>query len=117
MNYEQLFGLIQQKRSFLCVGLDSDPEKLPLQHKPDGLFEFNKAIVDATLPYTVAYKPNLAFYEALGTAGWESLEKPWLISGRNRKMFLLSLMPNAATSAILQRVMPMLFLTGWMWML
>lgn len=77
MNYEQLFGLIQQKRSFLCVGLDSDPDKLPvpLKNEKDGLFLFNKAIVDATFDVAVAYKPNLAFYEALGAAGWESLER------------------------------------------
>lgn len=77
MNYEQLFGLIQNKRSFLCVGLDSDPDKLPasLKNQPGGLFQFNKAIVDATFEFTVAYKPNLAFYEALGAPGWESLEK------------------------------------------
>ncbi|MBN2638726.1 MAG: orotidine-5'-phosphate decarboxylase [Bacteroidales bacterium] len=77
MNYEQLFGLIKKKRSFLCVGLDSDLDKLPLHLKsdPDGLFTFNKAIVDATFDYAVSYKPNLAFYEALGTSGWESLER------------------------------------------
>lgn len=77
MNYGQLFGLIQKKKSFLCVGLDSDPEKLPvhLKSEPDGLFAFNKAIVDATFEFAVAYKPNLAFYEALGALGWRSLEK------------------------------------------
>ena len=77
MNRQQLFELIRSKRSFLCVGLDSDPEKIPpfLSDEEDPVFEFNKAIIDHTFPYTVAYKPNLAFYEALGVKGWISLEK------------------------------------------
>lgn len=77
MNYEQLFQLIRKKKSFLCVGLDTDIKKIPghLKDDPDPCFAFNKEIIDATLPYTVAYKPNLAFYEAEGTAGWESLKK------------------------------------------
>jgi orotidine-5'-phosphate decarboxylase len=67
---------IRQKRSLLCVGLDPDPAKLPeaLQDKPDPLLAFNEAIIEATLPYTVAYKLNLAFYEAQGLRGWEALE-------------------------------------------
>lgn len=77
MNYEQLFKLIQKKRSFLCVGLDTDLEKIPehLKANNDPLFAFNREIVDATLPYVVAYKPNLAFYEAQGEAGLQSLKK------------------------------------------
>ncbi len=77
MNYEQLFSLIKQKKSFLCVGLDTDIDKIPdfLLEKDDPVFTFNKAIVDATLPFAVAYKPNLAFYEANGAAGWNSLQK------------------------------------------
>ncbi len=77
MNYEQLYSLIKQKKSFLCVGLDTDIEKIPdfLLKKEDPVFAFNKAIVDATLPYAVAYKPNLAFYEAGGIKGWASLQK------------------------------------------
>lgn len=77
MNYEQLFQLIRKKKSFLCVGLDTDIKKIPehLKEDSDPYFSFNKAIIDATLPFTVAYKPNLAFYEAQGTAGWESLKK------------------------------------------
>ncbi len=77
MNYEQLFSLIKQKKSFLCVGLDTDIDKIPdfLQKDEDPVFAFNKAIVDATLPFAVAYKPNLAFYEANGAAGWNSLQK------------------------------------------
>ena len=77
MNREQLFEQIKQKRSFLCVGLDSDILKIPshLKETTDPLFAFNKEIIDATQNLCVAYKPNLAFYESLGAAGWESLEK------------------------------------------
>ncbi len=77
MTYEQLFGQIQKKRSFLCVGLDTDLDKIPahLLLEDDPVFAFNRAVVDATLPFAVAYKPNLAFYEVLGAKGWESLRK------------------------------------------
>ncbi len=77
MNRTQLVNLIKSKKSFLCVGLDSDMEKIPasLKQLDDPIFEFNKRIIDATLPYTVAYKPNLAFYEAMGSKGIVSLEK------------------------------------------
>jgi orotidine-5'-phosphate decarboxylase len=77
MNNQQLFENIQKKGSFLCVGLDTDIRKIPtflLEHA-DPIFEFNKAIIDATAKYTVAYKPNLAFYESEGLDGWISLEK------------------------------------------
>ena len=77
MNYDQLFKQIQKKRSFLCVGLDSDVKKLPkhLLETDDPIFEFNKQIVDATADFTVAYKPNIAFYESEGAAGWLALDK------------------------------------------
>ena len=77
MNHQQLFEQIQKKRSFLCVGLDTDILLIPeyLIHTTDPVFSFNKEIIDATAKYTVAYKPNLAFYESLGSEGWESLEK------------------------------------------
>lgn len=77
MNRQELVKQIKEKRSFLCVGLDSDIKKLPacLQGSEDAIFDFNKAIIDATAPYTVAYKPNLAFYEAFGVKGWISFEK------------------------------------------
>ena len=77
MNKQQLFEQIQKKRSFLCVGLDSDIQKIPrhLLEKADPIFSFNKEIIDATAKFTVAYKPNLAFYESLGSDGWKSLEK------------------------------------------
>ncbi|MFY0625272.1 MAG: orotidine-5'-phosphate decarboxylase [Reichenbachiella sp.] len=77
MNKAFLFDQIQKKRSFLCVGLDTDLNKIPkfLLDTEDPIFEFNKAIIDATKDLVVAYKPNIAFYEAMGAKGWESLEK------------------------------------------
>jgi len=77
MNNQQLYENIQKKGSFLCVGLDTDIRKIPafLLDTTDPVFAFNKEIIDATAPYTIAYKPNLAFYEAEGLAGWSSLEK------------------------------------------
>lgn len=77
MNYKGLVRQIRTKKSFLCVGLDTDIERIPqhlLRHE-DPVYEFNKAIVDATHELCVAYKPNLAFYESMGTTGWISLEK------------------------------------------
>lgn len=69
----QLFEQIRKKRSFLCIGLDPEPERLPahLAGLPHPVFEFNRQIIDATHHLAVAYKPNLAFYECLGTEGWE----------------------------------------------
>jgi len=77
MDYNQLVSQIKQKRSFLCIGLDTDVTKIPsfLLKEEDPVFEFNKRIIDATIQYTVAYKPNIAFYEAHGVSGWKSLEK------------------------------------------
>jgi len=77
MNQQQLFAQIQKKRSFLCVGLDTDILKIPkhLLDTSDPIFTFNKEIIDSTAEFSVAYKPNLAFYESLGSKGWESLEK------------------------------------------
>ena len=77
MTRSELVTQIFQKQSFLCVGLDTDPAKIPahLLELEDPVFEFNKAIIDATKEYCVAYKPNLAFYESLGVSGWQSLEK------------------------------------------
>lgn len=77
MTSQQLFENIKAKRSFLCVGLDTDTRKLPehLKGTPNAIFEFNKAIIDATAPYCVAYKPNLAFYEAAGIEGWRAFEE------------------------------------------
>ncbi len=77
MTRAQLVEQISEKRSFLCVGLDTDIRKIPqhLLKTDDPVFEFNKQIIDATAPWCVAYKPNLAFYEALGADGLRSLEK------------------------------------------
>jgi len=77
MTRSELFTQIQKKQSYLCVGLDSDITKIPkhLLEYDDPVFEFNKQIIDATKDLCVAYKPNLAFYEALGVKGWQSLEK------------------------------------------
>lgn len=77
MNKKQLFEQIQKKQSFLCVGLDTDIKKIPehLLEREDPIYEFNKSIIDATVPYCVAYKPNLAFYESQGVEGWMAFEK------------------------------------------
>ncbi len=77
MNKQELHKLILKKRSFLCVGLDTDITLIPqhLLKYPDPVFEFNKAIIDATVDIAMGYKPNLAFYESMGLKGWESLEK------------------------------------------
>ena len=77
MTRTELYQHIQQKQSFLCVGLDTDPTRIPahLQREDDPVFAFNQQIIDETADYCVAYKPNIAFYEALGPGGWESLRK------------------------------------------
>ena len=72
MNKAKLVELIRSRKSFLCVGLDTDPTKLPAGV---GALEFNKVIIDATREFAVAYKPNLAFYEAMGREGWDILEE------------------------------------------
>jgi orotidine-5'-phosphate decarboxylase len=77
MTRQEIFNQIKKKQSYLCIGLDTDINKIPkhlLKHA-DPVFEFNRQIIDATHEYCVAYKPNVAFYEALGSRGWESLEK------------------------------------------
>ncbi len=76
MTRTELINLIRERRSFLCVGLDTDPAKMPehLRSAHDGIFQFNSAIIDATIDYCVAYKPNLAFYEALGIDGLRQLK-------------------------------------------
>ena len=77
MTREELITQIKEKKSFLCIGLDVDLDKIPphLLRKEDPIFEFNKQIIDATHHVTVAYKPNIAFYEAYGIQGWNSLQK------------------------------------------
>ncbi|RXK52458.1 orotidine-5'-phosphate decarboxylase [Aquirufa rosea] len=77
MNSIELVKQIENKRSFLCVGLDTDIDLIPSKFRleKDPIFTFNKAVIDATHAYAVAYKPNIAFYEAMGPQGWESLQK------------------------------------------
>lgn len=77
MTRSELISQIHRKRSFLCVGLDTDIHKIPkhLLDAEDPVFEFNKSIIDATKEFAVAYKPNIAFYECMGPSGWESLRK------------------------------------------
>lgn len=77
MNRAELIKEIQSKKSFLCVGLDTDLNKIPKHflNFDDPIYEFNKAIIDATKDFCVAYKPNIAFYECHGSKGWDSLKK------------------------------------------
>ena len=76
MTYQELSLFIREQRSFLCVGLDTDLRKVPqhLLQSETPVFDFNRAIIDATAPYCVAYKPNLAFYETYGVSGWQAFE-------------------------------------------
>ncbi len=93
MNRKQLIAVINKKKTFLCVGLDTDLTKIPtfLLEKDDPIFEFNKAIVDATLPFALAYKPNLAFYESQGWKGLLSLEKTvQYIRQKSNDVFLIA---------------------------
>ncbi|RKO72850.1 orotidine-5'-phosphate decarboxylase [Sphingobacterium puteale] len=79
MTRAELIHQIKEKRSFLCVGLDTDLTKIPehLLDDEDPIYSFNKAIIDATADLCVAYKPNIAFYECYGLKGWQSLQKTW----------------------------------------
>ncbi|MBW7847893.1 MAG: orotidine-5'-phosphate decarboxylase [Bacteroidales bacterium] len=93
MNSEQLFQQIRIKQSYLCVGLDPVREKLPaaVMSSDDHVFAFNKAIIDATAPYAVAFKPNTAFYETDGSLGWATLEKTVAyIRTKYPKMFVIA---------------------------
>jgi orotidine-5'-phosphate decarboxylase len=93
MDRQQLFELIQRKKSFLCVGLDSDINKIPkhLLDTEDPVFEFNKLIIEATIEYTVAYKPNLAFYESRGIVGMQSLVRTLeLLSSYRNSIFTIA---------------------------
>jgi orotidine-5'-phosphate decarboxylase len=93
MNRQQLFDLIKEKSSFLCVGLDSDITRIPshLKKEPDPVFTFNKQIIDQTHDLAIAYKPNIAFYESLGPKGWESLAKTMdYLAPLREKLFLIA---------------------------
>lgn len=85
MTTQQLVAQIKKKKSFLCIGLDVDLDKIPshLLSEEDPIFAFNKAIIDATHHLCVAYKPNTAFYEAYGLKGWKSLEKTIVYLNKN----------------------------------
>ena len=93
MTKQELFNQIKKKQSFLCVGLDTDLDKIPehLLDSSDPIYEFNKSIIDATAKYCIAYKPNLAFYEAAGLEGWLAFEKTVAyIKQRYPEMFLIA---------------------------
>lgn len=94
MTREELINQIHEKKSVLCVGLDPDLAKMPksILETSDPIFEFNKAIIDATLDYAIAYKPNLAFYEACGIKGLESLKKTmqYLDSKAKKSVFTIA---------------------------
>ncbi len=93
MNKTELSALMRVKKSFLCVGLDTELSRIPkhLLQENDPVFSFNKAIIDATAPYTVAYKPNTAFYEENGAQGWISLEMTiQYIRDQHPEMFIIA---------------------------
>ena len=110
MNRQQLVDQIKAKKSFLCVGLDTDLKKIPphLLDSEDPIFAFNKEIIDNTKEFAVAYKPNIAFYEMLGPSGWESLRKT--IEYIPDNIYSPSQMLKEGISAILRCIMPILFL-------
>ena len=114
MTREELHGLMIRKKSFLCVGLDSDISKLPKQllDAEDPVFEFNRQIIDATIEFTIAYKPNLAFTKAAVLKAGKALKRlfnTWISSATRPAYrtgrYLPLPMPNVATLAILQNFM------------
>ena len=102
MTRKELIKNIKQRRSFLCVGLDTDLAKIPdhLLGSTDPMFEFNKAIIDATAPYCVAYKPNTAFYECQGIQGWQTLEKTVGDIGNTSKMYAATFFEQMNVDAV-----------------
>ena len=95
MTKEELTGLIHRKKSFLCIGLDSDMDRIPSflkQGYDDPQFEFNRRIIDATIDLAIAYKPNSSFYESEGSKGWQSLEKTikYLAEHKNGPVFTIA---------------------------
>ena len=115
MNIAKLKSEIIRKKSFLCVGLDVDLEKVPrhFQHSPTALVDFSKAIIDATVPYAVAYKPNIAFFETYGVEGMLPLRKLLITSMKTTQKCLPSLMPSAVILEILLPAMPKHILKHW----
>ena len=112
MTRAQLFDNIKKKSSYLCVGLDTDLSKIPkhLLSNDDPVFEFNKQIIDATHEYAVAYKPNIAFYEALGPQDGSACNEHL---NTFHQIFLPLPMQNEATSVTRPRYMQRLFLKRW----
>ena len=93
MNRQELIALIHERKSFLCVGLDSDLNKIPehLRGQKDAVFNFNRAIIDATIDYVAAYKPNIAFYESMGIAGLQQLKLTMdYIHSLDKKVFTIA---------------------------
>ena len=116
MNKQQLFENIKRKKSFLCVGLDTDIKKIPehLLKEEDPIFAFNKAIIDATADLCIAYKPNLAFYESMGVKGWIAFEKTVKIhQGKLSRPVYYCRRRNVATSETLLPCMPVLSSKSW----
>ena len=115
MDKQQLFENIKRKKSFLCVGLDTDIKKIPehLLKEEDPIFAFNKAIIDATADLCIAYKPNLAFYESMGVKGWIAFEKTVKISKITIRINSSSLTQSVVTSEILLQCMPAHSLKNW----
>lgn len=110
MNKQELFENIKRKESFLCVGLDTDIQKIPshLLKEEDPVFAFNKAIIDATAPYCIAYKPNLAFYESMGVKGWLAFEKTIQYLNKNYPDQFIIADANGEISVIPRRCTPVL---------
>ena len=115
MNKQQLFENIKRKKSFLCVGLDTDIKKIPehLLKEEDPIFAFNKAIIDATADLCIAYKPNLAFYESMGVKGWIAFEKTVNYIKQNYPTNSSSPTPNAVTSGTPLPCMPVPSSKSW----
>ena len=108
MDKQQLFENIKRKKSFLCVGLDTDIKKIPehLLKEEDPIFAFNKAIIDATADLCIAYKPNLAFYESMGVKGWIAFEKTVKYIKDNYPDQFIIADESVVTSEILLQCMP-----------
>ena len=119
MTKQQLFENIKKKQSFLCVGLDTDIKKIPhhLLQEEDPVFVFNKAIIDATADYCVAYNPIWLFMKAWELKVYSLLKKQSIISVKIIQTNSLLPMPNGEILEILLKCMPVRFLILWTWML
>lgn len=120
MTKQELIDNIRRKKSFLCVGLDTDVNKIPehlFDKTDDAIFEFNKQIIDATADLCVAYKPNLAFYESIGLEGWDILERTVEYIRTNYPDQFIIADASVATSGTRRQCMPVRFSETWMLML